>query len=528
MGNISILDCTLRDGGYINQWKFGHDNIQKIIQKIEESSIEIIECGFLEDKEFDTESSVYPNEIEMSKAFNKKDNVMYVGMIALGDIDPDKIGPRTENTIDGIRLTFHKDDLEEEFRQAEVLMKKGYEVFIQPVGTTTYSDQELIELVLRVNQLHPFAFYIVDTLGIMYPEDIQRLYSIVNHNLDSNIKIGFHSHNNLQLSFANAQLFVSEGIKRKTGVIIDSSIFGMGRGAGNLASELITQYINKTYGHAYNPIPLLTVADQCLNQIYMSTPWGYSTPYYLSAVNNCHPNYSNYLLTKKTLGIEDISKILNLIPNNSKELYNKKLIESLYLDYQSSDIDDTANIDKLKSELKEKEILVLASGKTVFSNKKNIMEWISKHNCCIIHVNTIKDDYPADYLFISNSKKAKAWTKAHTNLKIITSSNVNNDLISPDYIINYASLLGNNSELDNAGLMLLTLLTRVGIKKVTLAGFDGFTYDPTDYLSFVSESYMQRNLDFRNGEISGELRRLSSVLNIVSLTPTLYNLEARR
>jgi 4-hydroxy 2-oxovalerate aldolase len=135
----------------------------------------------------------------------------------------------------------------------------------------------------------------------MYPEDVHRIYSIINHNLDSNIKIGFHSHNNLQLSFANAQLFISEGLKREGGVIIDSSIYGMGRGAGNLSTELITQYINQTYGHKYDPLPLLNVADVYLSQIYMKTPWGYSIPYYLSAVNNCHPNYSNYLMTKKII-----------------------------------------------------------------------------------------------------------------------------------------------------------------------------------------------------------------------------------
>jgi len=526
MGNVSILDCTLRDGGYINQWKFGKTNITKIIEGIEESGVEIVECGFLKDIPFDEDSSLYPNEIEMSQAFHKKRNTMYVGMIALGDVDPNTIGPRTSEGIDGIRLTFHKPDLEEEFAQAEILMKKGYEVFIQPVGTTTYSDSELIELIKRINQLHPFAFYIVDTLGIMYPEDIQRLYSIVNHNLDSNIKIGFHSHNNLQLSFANAQLFISEGFRREGGVIIDSSIFGMGRGAGNLATELITQYINKTYGQMYNPIPLLAVADRYLNQIYMATPWGYSTPYYLSAVNNCHPNYSNYLLTKKTLDIEDIAKILNLLPDDSKELYDKKLIESLYIDYQKSNTDDTDDLNELKHLFEGKEILVIAAGKSVPNNIDKINDWAKSHDCMIVHINTIREDIPADILFISNAKKARSWKSDYPDLKTIISSNIHDKTVKPDYVVDYSSLLGNNSELDNAGLMFLTLLARTHTKKVTLAGYDGFTYDPADYLEFVSGSYLQRDLDHKNAEISRELWRLSKLIDISFLTPTLYTLEA--
>jgi 4-hydroxy 2-oxovalerate aldolase len=523
-----ILDCTLRDGGYINQWNFGNENIPKIIKDIERSGIEIIECGFIEDKDYDAETSVYPNEKKMSLAFTKKQDTMYVGMIALGDIDPLKISKRTKNGIDGIRLTFHKDDSDEEFRQAKILMEKGYEVFIQPVGTTTYSDYELIELISRVNKLHPFAFYIVDTLGVMYPEDVHRIYSIINHNLDSNIKIGFHSHNNLQLSFANAQLFISEGIKREGGVIIDSSIYGMGRGAGNLSTELITQYINQTYGHKYDPLPLLNVADVYLSQIYMKTPWGYSIPYYLSAVNNCHPNYSNYLMTKKSLNVSDIAKILNLIPDNSKELYNKKLIESLYLEYQSSDIDDSDTIVKLKEAFgNDKTILVIASGNSIKENTEIINKWIKEHDCIIVHINTIKEYIPADYLFLSNSKKSESTSNIDPSVKTILTSNITKSDIKADYRVNYSSLLGNNSELDNAGLMFISLLIRLGVKKVELAGFDGFKYDSKDYLEFVSGSYMQKDLDYRNEKISVELWRFSQYIDIDYLTPTMYNMDVK-
>lgn len=521
---IMILDCTLRDGGYINQWKFGKDNIAKITKNIESAGIEIIECGFIEDKEYDEESSVYPNEKIMSSAFKKKNGKMYVGMIALGDIKPEKIGNRTKEGIDGIRLTFHKEDMEEELRQAKILMEKGYAVFVQPVGTTTYSDSELIDLVNKVNDLHPFAFYIVDTLGVMYPEDVQRVYSIINHNLDSNIMIGFHSHNNLQLSFANAQLFITEGVKREGGVIVDSSINGMGRGAGNLPTELITEYLNKTYRHNYDSLPLINVADLYLSQIYMKTPWGYSTPYYLSAINNCHPNYSNYLMTKKSLGIEDISKILNLIPNESKELYDKKLIESLYLEYQTSDIEDSNTIYELRQRFNGREVLVVASGNSVATSKDLINRYIADNKCITVHINTIKKSIPANYLFVSNSKRAEGLHDVK-EAEVIVTSNISTDVIDSNYRINYSSLLGNNSELDNAGLMFINLLIKLNVKKVTLSGFDGFKYDAGDYLEFVSGSCLQRDFDHRNEEISRELKRLSKSIEIEYLTPSMYVMD---
>ena len=262
MRSISILDCTLRDGGYINSWKFGEKTIKDIVKHLEKAGIDIIECGFIEDGDYDHDSSVYDNANRIS-FFEKKKDTMYVAMIALGDIDPDIISLRTPGGIDGIRLTFHKNDIEEEFRQAKLLMDKGYDVFIQPVGTSTYSDKELIDLIERVNDIHPFAFYIVDTLGTMYPSDIQRIFSIIDNNLDDGICVGFHSHNNLQLSFSNAQTFMS--ISQKRNIIIDSSVFGMGRGAGNLTTELITQYINNTYEQRYSISPLLTIMERYLN-----------------------------------------------------------------------------------------------------------------------------------------------------------------------------------------------------------------------------------------------------------------------
>ena len=105
-------------------------------------------------------------------------------------------------------------------------------MFLQPVGTAFYSDLELLRLVEQVDRLHPFAFYIVDTLGSMLPNQVTRQFHLIDENLDSGVKVGFHGHNNLQLAFSNAQVLM--GIQSKRDLILDSSVFGMGRGAGNL------------------------------------------------------------------------------------------------------------------------------------------------------------------------------------------------------------------------------------------------------------------------------------------------------
>ena len=191
---------------------------------------------------------------------------MFVATIAYGEISAEEIVPHQLGYIDGIRLTFHNSECEDTKRLAKDLMGKGYKVFIQPVGSTSYQDDELLALINDVNILNPYAFYIVDTLGSMYKNDLLRKFFLVEYNLNKDICFGFHSHNNLQLSFANAMTLLELHTDRH--IIIDSSIFGMGRGAGNLNTELITHYINSNIENRYDLVAILELIDDVILPIY--------------------------------------------------------------------------------------------------------------------------------------------------------------------------------------------------------------------------------------------------------------------
>lgn len=102
--------------------------------------------------------------------------------------------------------------------------EKGYKVFVQAMVSVAYTDEEFLELISRVNEIEPYAFYIVDSFGMMKRKDLTRLFYIVEHNLKPCIWIGFHSHNNLQLAYSNAQSLVDMQTNRK--LIVDSSVYG--------------------------------------------------------------------------------------------------------------------------------------------------------------------------------------------------------------------------------------------------------------------------------------------------------------
>ena len=285
MGKVRVLDCTLRDGGYCNQWKFGKENINRIIRGLDDANIDIIECGFLTNLvDYDDETTKYTDLLNLTHLSAPSKEKMMVCMINYGEYDIENI-PDCNNTImDGIRIAFHKEDVIGALELCKKIKRKGYKVFVQPMVSLNYSDEEFISLIRQVNELNPFSFYIVDSFGVMKRKDLIRLFYMVENNLKPGILIGYHSHNNMQLAYSNAQALVD--IRTNRDIVIDSSIFGMGRGAGNLNTELFVEYLNDSVGTSYKLRPLLNIIDEILMYFYQENYWGYSLANYLSAKYN--------------------------------------------------------------------------------------------------------------------------------------------------------------------------------------------------------------------------------------------------
>ena len=121
MARIQILDCTLRDGGYINDFAFGEHGIKNIISELTEANVDIIECGFLEDGEYNRDCSIFTN-VEQIVPFIPKNrcNSMYVAMACYGEYSLSQLSPFDGTSIDGIRVTFHYDEIDKEIGRAHV------------------------------------------------------------------------------------------------------------------------------------------------------------------------------------------------------------------------------------------------------------------------------------------------------------------------------------------------------------------------------------------------------------------------
>ena len=521
MNNVKILDCTLRDGGYINNWNFGKATIKSIIKNLVDANIDIIETGFLRPVEHDEDSSVF-NSVEQIKSqiSPKKQGILYAAMIENRNYPALSLPEYDGTSIDIIRVTFRKPEWQEAKKTIADIISKGYKVCVQPVGSATYDDQSMLNLIRDVNEIKPYAFYIVDTLGMMYRNDMRKFFYLIDANLSKDICLGYHSHNNLQMAFSNAQEITRLNNQRI--LILDSSCYGMGRGVGNLATELIVDYINNNIGQKYALIPILNIVDKYLMPIYAEQRWGYDLPYFLSATVKCHPNYAAYLMKKETLEIEKIEKLLSLIPVENRSEYNAKLIEELYLEMQASTVDDELPYGELKKIVENKDILVLGPGTSIVKYEKEIKEKAS--DSIIISTNFIPSNYHVDALFISNEKRLGTLDLTDVNM-ILATSNLH-DEIDASLMFNYSSLLGEGDASDNAGAILIRILKNAGVKKLLLAGFDGFDVDAS--VNYAVNTF-KKSLDYntakkKNGDISKQLKLALSGVNYEVITPTKYEI----
>lgn len=530
MGEIKLLDCTLRDGGYLNDWNFGHNNLTSIFERLADANVDFIEVGFLDERRpFDINRSIMPDTDCVEKIYGKldKQNSLIVGMIDYGTCSLDHIKPCDESYLDAIRVIFKKHLRNEAMAFCAELKKLGYKVFSQLVSVTSYEDDEMMDLIRLANEVKPYAVSMVDTYGLMHQNNLKHYFDLLNKHLSSEIAIGYHAHNNFQMGYANCIAMMSQITDRT--LLVDGSIYGMGKSAGNAPIELVAMYMNDNLGKNYHISQFLEAIDANISQFYRPATWGYNMFFYLAASNDCHPNYVSYLMEKKTLSVKSINEILGKLQGETKLLYDQKVIEDLYLDYQAIEIDDTNDMAKLTADLSDCDVLLLGPGTSIIKEEGKIQEFIAKNKPKVIAINFLDEKYPIDYLFLSNSKRyvqlATALSQKPECLKVIATSNVTKTSGNFDYVLKYSSLIDEQAEvIDNSFIMLLKVMRTLKAKTLHVAGFDGYIAQNTgNYIRTYMEYGFDTDKTARlNTYVKAKLSEFQDDLAINFITDSLY------
>ena len=519
MSKIKMLDCTLRDGGYLIDSKFGDNEIKGIINKLFKAKIDVIECGFLKDEEHKKDTTIFNcvdeiKEYLPKERFNSENNTSFVVLADCSRYKAKNLKPYDGKSIDAIRECFFKHEMEEAFELANIMQEKGYNVYIQPVDILGYTDFEILKLIEKTNHLKPYAFSIVDTYGSMYKDDLVRLFSLINNNLSKDIKLGFHSHNNMQLSFSLSQEFAELSLGSRE-IIIDSTICGMGRGAGNTNTELIANYLNKKFETNYDMNEILDLIDIYMPRIMNKCSWGYSIPYFIAGLYNSHVHNVTYLLDKHSIKMKDMNDIIECIEPQVRKKYDYDNLEKLYINHFSNSVDSNSAIDLLKKKIRNREVLLLMPGETLEKQKDEIIRFIDEKNPLIISINYNDIIYNSEIIFISNIRRYENNNILNSNKSKIITSNVNNKENKNEYIIQFDKLIKKGWKyFDNSGILFLRVLSLLNIKKVNIAGFDGFienstysinqldleTYKDKEELNLINREIKEMLMDFKENE----------------------------
>lgn len=330
MGKISLLDCTLRDGGNVNNCRFGSQNINDIIHGLVDSGIDIIEIGFLRDELYNPDRSVYACCEDIRSVISGVDGVKFVAMIEQKEdiskqFSLEKVALLKDAGLDFLRITVWEWKLEEHLEYCKRVKDMGIELSVQPTAVVEYTDDRFIKLLKLVNEIKPFSLYLVDTWGTELPGKIRHLAEMADQVLDPDIVLGYHGHNNKMQGLACLETILGMNLSRQ--ILCDGSIGGMGKGPGNLQTEVIAELLNKETNSKYDVDRLCILYTNNVRDFFHEEPWGYSLYYFIGSKYAVHQNIAAYF-QQMDYGEDVFLKFAQSLKGREKNVFNREFTEN--------------------------------------------------------------------------------------------------------------------------------------------------------------------------------------------------------
>ncbi len=286
--DVRVIDATLRDGGLVNDFYFTDEFVKALYLTNLRAGVDYMEFGYKASKEmFDV------NKFGRWKFCSDEDIRAIVGenatdlkiavMADVGRCDKSDIINRADSPIDLIRVATYLNTIPGAVDMIEDAVRKGYEVSCNIMAISNSQEGDLKAALDILGQSPVDVFYIVDSYGAMYPEQIARLADIyLEAAAKYGKKVGIHAHNNQQLAFANTIEAVGDGVDW-----LDATYASMGRGAGNCAMELLLGFLRNP---KYNVYPAIQFVDKHMNKLKADgVRWGYDLQYLMTGLLNQHP-----------------------------------------------------------------------------------------------------------------------------------------------------------------------------------------------------------------------------------------------
>lgn len=360
MEKMTLLDCTLRDGGYYTNWDFDKKLVETYFNACNKLPIEYLEIGYrsMPQKGYLGKYFYCPDYV-LENARNLSGKKLAI-MLNEKDVRPEQVSNLLNSAIgkiDLIRLAVDPTNLLRAVKLATEIKRTGFKVGINLMYMSKWKHQpELLENLKMVNGVIDF-FYMVDSYGGVYPKDVFETFSMVRERV--NVPIGFHGHNNLEMGLINSLTAIECGAS-----MIDSTISGMGRGAGNLKTELLLTSLNAQEKLAvdFNALSDLMHGFEDLLEKFK---WGTNLPYMVSGANS---------LPQK--------EVMDWV---GKRFYSyNSIIRALH--NQKNKVEDNEHFTDFQPEYNFKEVLIVGGGPSVFQHIDAIRQFLAKRpDIAVIH-----------------------------------------------------------------------------------------------------------------------------------------------
>lgn len=524
--SVKILDCTLRDGGYYNKWDFDQDLVAGYLDAMSKSKIDYVELGLRQFKNQRYLGAHAYTSKEYIDRLNLPKGPTYGLMIDAKTVLEEALTQEecidslfrdsSEGVINLVRVAAHFAEVKSCLPMLTRLKEKGYIVGLNIMQASLRRSEELSDLSALIYGWSVVdVLYFADSLGSMFPKDVERVFESIRNGWGG--EIGFHAHNNMGQAVLNVNAAVDLGC-----TWIDGTVTGMGRGAGNAETEYLLEQPKLT-PHAYDSQHLFILVTKYFENMKKECGWGPSLAYYIGAVNGIHPTYVQELST-------DASFDKSLLPNvlvdlgriDTPHVFDQDTLAQIKSKIDA--IDPIVTGKNVENFLQGKEILLVAQTPQSISYKESIIDYVGAKKPILIAINQPLDDLqlPYNYVAVSHNEKfrtdelkyGQAQYQYIAPKSIFSNANIN---IAYDYGVyvkakafdtcgSYAII---PSRLTLAYAIAFCL--EAGAVSINLVGFGGYS----------SEDDRQKEMQAFLGILSRKACRLES------LTPTSFNIVER-
>lgn len=526
------LDCTLRDGGYYNNWDFPEPIVQQYIRAMTDCGITIVEMGlrslnntsFKGASAFSTdewlESLSIPDSLKVGVMVNASE------LLVDGNLDHsilDRLFPKSvdETRLDIVRIACHFHEFEATLPASTWLKDKGFLVGYNLMQIAD-KTQEQVETAAKQAAHYPLdSLYFADSMGSMYPDDAAKVIGWLRSGWSG--ALGIHTHDNMGLALSNTKRSIKEGV-----TWIDSTVTGMGRGPGNASTEEVAINLIENISLP-SIIPLLELIDTYFKPLQEKCGWGKNPYYFLAGMYGIHPSYIQEMQADSRYSTSDIISVINKLKKIGASKFSSNTLE-IAKSSTSNDFEVEKSLG-LKDTFSGKNVLLVGTGPSSLKYATQLEKFAINNDCIVIAMNTDKhlSEDRIDYRIVCHPVRMLADQNSYRDFKqpliapLLNLSSSVRESIDPGKLINMslniedATFALSDEELTCPKQLVaaysLAVSSASGAKAVYLAGFDG--YVPGD----------KRNLEMQ--QVIDCFSQSSMMIPVTSITPSVYDIPKK-